>query len=118
MSNKYFKQIKLEYSDDPNTPKRSEPEKTFNAEKLKKAFDEITKEIGKIRKGTSDYHAYAIEPGSFGFPAANQLTIFMEKPSEKTYKALKEIVVQDFGALAGNHFMGLIDEAREDTNNE
>ena len=115
---KYFEQIELEFSDDPNIPKKSKPEKTFNTEKLKKAFDEISMEIGKIRKGTSDYHHYAVEPGSFGFPAANQLTIFMEKPSEKTYQAFKEIAIQDFGALAGNHFMSLIDKAREDADNE
>jgi len=115
---KYYEQIELDFSEDPNIPARSKPEKPFNVDKLKEANDLICTEIGKIRKGTSDYHHYAVEPGSFGFPASNQLTIFMEKPCEKTYQAFKEIAVQDFGALAGNYFMELIDEARKESNNE
>jgi hypothetical protein len=116
--NKYYEQIELEFSEDPNTPEKSKPEKPFDGAKLMEAENTIRMEIGKIRKGTSNYHHYAVEPGSFGFPAANQLTVFMEKPCEKTYQAFKEIAVQDFGALAGNYFMELIDEARKENNNE
>jgi len=115
---KYFEQIELEFTEDPNIPEKSKPVKLFDLKKLKVAEELICVEMGKIRRGTSKFTHYAIEPGSFGFPAANTLKIFMDDPTEDNYEGFKEIAIQDFGALAGNHFMGLIDEAREDTDNE
>lgn len=116
---RFFNEVEF---DDPNDDfqklQKRGPRVIWDKDKLKKAYEEISHQISKIKNGTSDYTVYAVNPGSFGFPADNAIKIFISDPSDKAFEGVLEICRQDFGAKAGNHFHSLLKEARREETNE
>lgn len=109
----YFKEVEFELPEDPGErPQTKENKLLFDEEKLEGAVKAIKEEFVRFKDGTSDFTSYAINPGSFGFPAANRLSIFLKDPTQKNYLAFLEIAKQDFGARAATHFMDLLKEAK------
>ena len=113
----FFKPVEFEEPPDP-ADNRPKTRVVWDEEKLKAAHKMIKAELEKIRNGTSEYHPYAIEPSSFGFPAANQLRIFLTDPSDKLFKHFCQIACQDWGKRAGEHFAALLSAARSEVPNE
>ena len=116
MSN-FFKEVEFKMEKDPADQK---PEKVvvWDQKIIDEAFEEILKELQLIRNGTSVFSSYAINPGSFGFPAENVLKMFKADPSDKAFAGFVQIAKQDWGASAGAHFAKLLRAAREEKNNE
>lgn len=81
--------------------------------KLDKAYEDIKTELRRIKGGTSDYSPRAVDPGTFGFPADNAIRIFIDNPTDKGFKDLQGITVQDFGKKASVYFLGLLKVAKE-----
>lgn len=90
----------------------------WHREKLQSALEEIDEEIVRIKNGTSDFTTYAVNPGKHGFPARNVLVGFVADPADKALPDLRQICRQDFGARAGELFVKLILEAREEVLND
>ena len=113
----FFKPVEFK---EPPSPADNRPKTkvVWDEEKLQAAFKLIKKELEKIRSGTSEFTTYAIEPSSFGFPAANQLKIFLSDPSDKLFDHFKQIARQDWGKRAGDHFAALLSAARREEPNE
>lgn len=109
---KFFKELEFDLPESPAEPKPSEV--VWDKVKLEKAFKQITQEVEKIKSGTSEYTTYAINPGSFGFPAINSVKIFVENPSDRAFKGIHDICKQDLGARAGDFFYRLLKSAREE----
>lgn len=113
---KYFNEIKFTLNKDPAEPDRTPAPNLFDQKKLEVAEKEIQEEFKKIKNGTSNLVTYAINPGGFGFPAANLLRIFMSEPTEKNFKGFIDISKQDFGNLAAERFSNIMNNAREKKN--
>lgn len=111
---KFFNEVEFKIPPNPATPEP--PKVVWHKNKLEQSFKKIASEIEKIKNGTSEYVAYAINPGRFGFPAENAMKIFIASPSDKAFIGIKDICCQDFGARAGNLFYELLKEAREENN--
>ena len=108
----YFDEVEFALPKDPNEQPKPKLG-AYNATLVKLAVVEIKTEIDRIRVGASDLTTYAINPGSFGFPAKTCLEAFEKKPADKTFKDFVQIAHQDFGKSAGDHFAALLAATRE-----
>ena len=109
----HFKEVEFELPEDPGERSRTKERKPFfDKEKLGVAIKEIRSEFGKIRAGTSNLTPYPIDPGNFGFPAGNRLSMLENDPTDVNYRAFLEIAKQDLGAKAAYRFLELLKEAK------
>lgn len=102
-----FTPVKFEM---PKNAEKTSKSKTinFNDELLKAVADSIRSDFEDIKVGESDLTSYAINPGSFGFPADNRLKILLTNPNEKNLKGFLEIAKQDFGVAAHEKWKRLL----------
>jgi hypothetical protein len=112
---KFFEPVEFEEPKDP-ADNRPTTVVTWDKDMLDKAWEAISAEITKIKRGTSDFYKYAVNPGSFGFPAENSIKIFLDDPSDKTFEGIREICKQDFKG-AGEYFYQLLKACREEKDN-
>lgn len=113
----HFKEVEFELPTDPGENPRPPAGPKFNKEKLTKVIDEIKAEFEKIRGGNSELTTYAIDPGNFGFPSGNRLSMLQKEPSQENYRGFLEIAKQDLGRKAAIHFMELLKKAQEEVSN-
>ena len=114
---KYFQDVEFpEPKISPGEPKQPVVTK-FNKEKLDAAVEKIRQEFKKIKNGESTYTHYAINPGSFGFPAANRLTMFVDNPTKENLKAFVELTAQDVNTTASEHFEKMLQATIEENPN-
>jgi len=99
---KYFQPIDFKVTPNPELPKQTKV--VWDSEKLKAAHEQILADIEKIKTGTSQYSAYAVDPGRFGFPAVNALAKFIQSPDDRLLKTFEDTAKSTFGARAGNDF--------------
>jgi len=114
----FFKEV--EFTIEPFRGDSNKPatKVVWDEDKMKEAWATITTELSRIKGGTSEYYPRAVDPGSFGFPAANAIQIFMDNPSDKGFADLAGITTQDWGKKASVYFLGLLKAARGVQDNE
>lgn len=78
----------------------------------------ISKEVAKIRVGTSKLRVGAVDNGKFGTPCESAIKTFMKDPSDFTFDRVKELATQDYGQRVGDHFVSLLKKARSEVPNE
>ena len=104
--------------EDPDKPVAPKKEVTFNKVKLEAVYLNIDKELEKIKTGQSDLTAYAINPGSFSYPAISKLKVFKANPTEDTLKDLVKLFKQDLGLRVSTHFSALLNSCIEEEPND
>lgn len=103
---------------DPGEPQKPKTKRVINPEKLAEAVKTIQEEFKKIQTGQSEMVAYAITPGSFGFPAGNRLSMLVSNPTMENIKAFTEICAQDFNNTVSDYFNVLLTTTIEEVPND
>jgi hypothetical protein len=109
----FFKEVEFEMPESPAKP-AAPPVVVWDPEILAEAVKRIEAEIEKIKNGTSEHSTYAVNPGDRGFPAMNAVKIFVADPSDRSFRGVSEILVQDFKVRAGTLFTALLKAARSE----
>lgn len=99
---KFFQPIEFTVEPDPELPRPTET--VWDVAAIKAANAAILAEIEKLKAGTSEYSAYALDPGKNGFPAVNALRFFVHAPNDKSLKNFEDTADSTFGARAGKAF--------------
>lgn len=99
---KFFQPIEFKVEPDHELPRPTET--VWDTSAIKLAEASIMAEIESLKAGTSQYSAYAIDPGKAGFPAVNALKVFVRGPTDALLKNFEATANSTFGARAGKAF--------------
>lgn len=99
---KYFQPIEFPVEADPELPRPTET--VWDTDAIVLAEASILAEIDLLKAGTSQYSAYALDPGKNGFPAVNALRTFVRGPNDRALKSFEDTANSTFGSRAGKAF--------------